>query len=63
MLENIANRAITKMSHFKIYAYVTLICRKQGILNVDNGHISLYGGFFEINKNKYQSKSIGYNLW
>ena len=26
--------------------------RKQAPLNVDNGHISLYGGLFEINKNE-----------
>ena len=40
------------MSRFKIYASVTLIhvFRKQATLNVDNGHISLYGGLFEINK-------------
>ena len=38
------------MSRFKIYASVTLIFRKQTPLNVDNGHISLYDGFFEINK-------------
>ena len=48
--QNIANREITKMSHFKIYASVRLIFRKQEPLNVDNGHISLYDGFLEINK-------------
>ena len=47
LLKNIANRAITKMSRFKIYASITLIFRKQAPLNVDNGHISLDGGFFE----------------
>ena len=58
MLENIANREITKKSHFKIYASVTLIFRKQSSLNVDNGHFSLYGGFFEINKNESQSNQL-----
>ena len=38
------------MSHFKIYAFVTLIFKKQASLSVDNVHISLYDGFFEINK-------------
>ena len=51
-LKNIANRAITEMSRFKIYASVTLIFRKQVPLNEDNGHISLHGGLFEINKNE-----------
>ena len=40
------------MSHFKIYASITLILREQAPLNEDNGHISLYGGFFVINKNE-----------
>ena len=48
MLENITNREITKMSHLKKYASVTLILRIQVSLNVDNGHISLHDGFFEI---------------
>ena len=48
----IANRIITKMSHFKIYSSITLIFRKQASLNVDNSHISLYVGFFEINTNE-----------
>ena len=52
LLKNIANRAITKMSRFKIYASVTLISREQAHLNVDNGHISLYGGLYEINRNE-----------
>ena len=40
------------MSRFKMYAFVMLIFRNQAPLNVDNGHISLYGGFFEINENE-----------
>ena len=52
LLENIANRAITKMSRFKIYAFVALIFRKQATLNGDYDHISLYGGFLKINENK-----------
>ena len=52
LLENIGNRAITKMSRFKIYASVAHIFRKQATLNVDNDHISLYGGFLKINENK-----------
>ena len=40
------------MSRFKIYASVTLIFRKQAPLYVDNSHISLYGGLFEISKNE-----------
>ena len=40
------------MSRFIMYASVTLISRKQAPLNVDNGHISLYGGLYEINKNE-----------
>ena len=54
LLENIANRAITKMSRFKTYASVTLIFRKQASLNVDNDYISLCGGFLGINKNQNQ---------
>ena len=50
LLTNIANRAITKLSRFKIYDSVPLIFRKQAPLIVDNGHICLYGGLFEINK-------------
>ena len=52
LLEKIANRAFTKMSSFKIYASVALIFRKKATLNVDNGHISLYGRFFKINENE-----------
>ena len=52
LLENIANRARTKISHFKIYASVMLIFRKQATLSLDNGHISRYGGFFKINENE-----------
>ena len=52
LLEHIANGAITKVSHFRIDASVTLIFRKHASLNVDNGHISLYRGFFEIKKNE-----------
>ena len=63
LLEIIANRAITKMPCFKMYASVWLIFRKQGSLNLDNGLISLYDGFFEINKNESQSKSIVDSLW
>ena len=62
-LKSIANRAITKMSCFKIYASVTLIFRKQVPLNEDNSHISLYGDLFEINNNEKKSKSIVYCLW
>ena len=40
------------MSILKIYASLTLIFNKQAPLNVDDGHISLYGGLFEINKNE-----------
>ena len=52
LLKIIVNRAITKMSHFKIYASIMLIFRKQAPLNVDNDHTSLYGGFYVINKNE-----------
>ena len=31
---------------------ISVIFRKQASLNADKGHISLYGGFFEINKNE-----------
>ena len=52
------------MSRFKICASVTLISKKkQAPLYVDNGHISFYGGFYEINRNEKQSKSIVYSLW
>ena len=39
------------MSRFKINASIKLIFRKQARLNVDNGHIFLYGGLFDINEN------------
>ena len=63
LLENVANRAITNMLQFKAYASKTLIFRKQAPLNVDDGNISLYGRFLELNKNEKQSKSIVYSLW
>ena len=50
------------MSRFKIYASVMLIFRKQVPLNEDNGHISLYGGLFEINRNELTIK-INYVLF
>ena len=39
-----------------------LIFRKKSSQNIDNAHISLYGDFFEINKNEQQSKSIVYSF-
>ena len=62
LLEKIANRAVNKMSRFKIYASVTLIFIKQASLNVDNSYICLNGGLFEININESQSKLIVYSL-
>ena len=36
------------MPRFKLYACI----QKQASLNVDNSHTSLYGSFFEMNKNE-----------
>ena len=51
------------MLHFKIYVFVMFIFRKQASMNVDNGHISLYGGLFEINKKKNNNQNQLYSLW